>query len=271
VLAVRHDGGGCLTEDTVLVRASIIDNSLELLGKPVYCADSGDSSKLLVHPTAGIQWYKDNQPVVGAIAPAYRVTQSGAYYAALINSDGCKINTTTQVVTIDQPRPGITYPVQYAIENLPLELKARQFGDIAIWTPPTSLNNRTTYTPTFNGRSDQLYTIEISKRGGCLTVDTQFVKIIKKVDIFVPNAFTPNNDKHNDVLRPILRGVKQIAYFRVYNRWGNLLYESNSAESGWNGMLNGVPQPSQAVVWIVEGIGVDGKIYRQKGTTVLLR
>jgi gliding motility-associated-like protein len=271
VLTVRHDGGGCMTQDTVRVKASVIDNALQLLGKPIYCSDSGDSAKLLVKPAASIQWYKDNQLIFGANKPGYRVTQSGNYHALLENDDGCKISTGTQTITIDEPRPGITYPIQYAMESLPLELKARQFGDDALWTPRIFLNTPASYTPVFNGTSDQFYTIQISKRGGCLTVDSQQVKIIKKVEIFVPNAFTPNNDRHNDVLRPILRGVKELRYFRVYNRWGNLLYESRDSQSGWNGALHGVQQPTQAVVWIVEGIGLDGKIYRQRGTTVLLR
>ena len=175
------------------------------------------------------------------------------------------------MITIDEPRAGITYPVQYAIIGLPLDLKARQFGNNLVWTPATSLNTATSYTPIFKGSLEQLYTIQISTNGGCLTVDTQMVKTIRGVEIYVPNAFTPNNDSRNDLLRPILRGVKEVRYFRVFNRWGNLLFETTNTQLGWNGTLKGVPQPSQAVVWILEGIGLDGRIYRQRGTALLLR
>lgn len=271
VLTIRHDGGGCMSQDTVVVKASIIDNRIDLLGKPMFCLTSGDSARLQVHPSASIQWYRGNQPIVGERQPGYRVLQTGSYYAALVNEDGCKLNTEPKTVTIDIPRPGITYPIQYAMENTPYQLKARQFGDEALWSPGTSLNTPASYTPVFTGLREQLYIITISTRGGCVTVDTQAVKTIKKVEIFVPNAFTPNNDSKNDVLRPLLRGVKQMSYFRIYNRWGNMLYESRDDQTGWDGTFNGVRQPTQAVVWIVEGLGLDGKIYRQRGTTVLIR
>lgn len=270
VVTCTHDGGGCLTRDTVEVRASIIDNSLQLLGKPIFCADSGDSAKLLVHPTDRIQWYKDERTLLGATLPQYRVQQSGTYYATLYNSDGCTASTERQVIVIDEPRPGITYPTQFALAGVPLELKARQFGDNILWSPGTSLSAFNTYTPVFKGATEQLYTIRISKVGGCVTVDTQMVKIVKAVEIFVPNAFTPNSVKNNQ-LRPLLRGVKQLNYFRVYNRWGNLVYETNTVLQGWNGMFNGIQQPSQTVVWVLEGVGLDGVIYRKKGVSVLVQ
>lgn len=271
VVTATHDGGGCLTRDTVEVRASIIDNSLQLLGKPIFCADSGDSAKLVVHPTTGIQWYRDERTLLGATLPSYRVLQSGTYYAMLYNSDGCSLATERKSIIIDQPRPGITYPVQFAIAGLPLSLKARQFGDNALWSPGISLSQPDSYTPVFKGASEQQYTIRISKTGGCVTIDTQMVKIVKGVEIYVPNAFAPNSGGKNQYLRPLLRGVSQLNYFRVYDRWGNLVYQTNSALPGWDGTFKGAQQPTQTVVWVLEGVGLDGVIYRKKGFTVLVR
>ena len=87
----------------------------------------------------------------------------------------------------------------------------------------------------------------------------------------VPTAFTPNSDGLNDYLRPISKGVKEVKYFRIYNRWGYLMFEAKNNEPSWDGKLKGIPQPSQALVWIMEGIGVDGRPYARKGTTVLIR
>ena len=97
------------------------------------------------------------------------------------------------------------------------------------------------------------------------------VKTIRNIEIFVPNAFTPNNDRNNDVLRPIPRGIKTLSYFRVYNRWGTLMFESKNPQAGWDGTFNGAKQASQTVVWVVEGVGHDGNIYRRKGFAVLVR
>jgi gliding motility-associated-like protein len=271
VLTTNHDGGGCVDIDTVIVKASIIDNSLQLIGSELFCSDSGDSAILRVQPTDRIQWFKDDRIINRANQTDCRITQTGSYYATLINNAGCIINTEKQNIIIDEPKPGIKYPVKYAVIDLPLELKAREFGDNVLWSPPSWLNSQTSYTPVFIGSSDQLYTIEIKTNSGCITVDTQLVKTVKKAEIYVPTAFSPNKDGLNDFLRPIIMGVKEIHYFRIFNRWGQLLYEMKTDQPGWDGNLNGVPQASQVVVWMLEGIGMDNSIYRRKGTTLLVR
>jgi gliding motility-associated-like protein len=271
VLSTRHDGGGCLDTDTVVVKAAVIDDSLGLKGKTIYCFGSGDSTTLTVQPTDSIQWFKNNIAINGANQPQYKATQSGTYYAMLFNKLGCSATTERQDVIIEKPRPGITYPVEYAITDLPITLQARQFGTSALWTPGFHLNNTSSYNPEFVSNEDQLYTIEIKTAAGCVTVDTQMVKIVPHADIYVPSAFTPNNDGLNELLRPTLMGIKELRYFRVYNRWGQLLYETKNERQGWDGIFKGTPLPTQVVVWIAEGIGVDGRTYTRKGTSVLVR
>jgi gliding motility-associated-like protein len=271
VLSTRSTGGGCLTTDTVIVRASVIDSAVQVLGRLAYCIGSGDSTVLKVQPTDSIQWYRDSRAITGATRTTYRATQAGSYHAMLFNNSGCTIGTKPVSVFIDQPQAPMRYPVLYAIVNLPLNLQARPIGENILWTPPTFLSTRTSYTPLFTGSRDMLYTITLTTNTGCVTVDTQLVKTIKNVEVFVPTAFTPNNDGRNDLLRPVLKGIKRMNYFRVYNRWGQLLYESKDEQNGWNGTYKGLPQQTQAVVWVFEGVGVDNKTYIQKGTTVLMR
>lgn len=271
VVTTTSGGGGCRTTDTVVVTAAVTDNSIKLLGKANFCFGYGDSAVLNVEPTAKIQWYADDVAINGATGPTLRVLSSGTYYAVLTNANGCSTTTQKQTIVIDRPKQGITYPLEYAIENVPLVLKARQIGESAVWNPGTNLNTSASFTPTFKGAGPQAYTIDIRTSLGCLTVDTQQVKTIKKVEIFVPTAFTPNKDGKNDYLRPTLLGLRDVRYFRIFNRWGQLLYESRVAQPGWDGTFKGVAQPTQAVVWMIEGVGVDGVVYQQKGTTVLLR
>ena len=91
------------------------------------------------------------------------------------------------------------------------------------------------------------------------------------MEVYVPTAFTPNNDGLNDFLRPIVMGIKEIQRFAVFNRWGQLIFDTKTERPGWNGLLMGSPMPSQAVVWMFEGVGVDNKKYIRKGTSVLIR
>ncbi len=271
IVTTSSSGGGCRSKDTVVVRSSLIDTSLQLVGKAAFCIGYGDSAILKVSPTQNIQWFKDDIAISGAHQTAYRVMLGGTYYALLNNAAGCSIATQKQTIIIDKAKPGITYPIEYAIINLPFTLTARQIGESVLWKPATSLTNPANFTPTFKGVSEQLYTIDIKTNAGCLTVDTQLVKTVKNVEIYVPTAFSPNKDGINDILRPILRGVKEVRYFRVFNRWGQMLFEKRNNQPGWDGTFKGIPQQSQAIVWMLGCVGVDGVIYTQKGTSVLLR
>jgi gliding motility-associated-like protein len=271
VITTTNNGGGCRTTDTVIVRASIIDDSLRLVGKDAYCLGNNDSAVLHVNPTQSIQWFKDDVAITRANQSRYKVSASGTYYAVLNNADGCGITTAKQPVIIDIAKPGIAYPVEYALFNVPLTLQARQISDNVLWKPALNLSNATSFSPAFKGSRDQLYLIDLTTKTGCLTVDTQLVKTIAKVEIFVPTAFTPNRDGKNDVLRPILIGLRQLDYFRVFNRWGQILFETKKTLTGWDGMFKGVEQQTQTVVWMLRGVGVDGVVYTQKGSTVLLR
>jgi gliding motility-associated-like protein len=189
----------------------------------------------------------------------------------LVSAEGCLISTEKRPITIDKARPGITYPVEYAVTNLPYRLMSRTFGSSVLWNPAVNLDDATNVSPVFKGSSDQSYSVEIKTNTGCITIDTQMVKVIKGVDIYVPNAFTPNGDGRNEVLRPTLMGVKELQFFKVYNRWGQLLFETKTKWDGWNGTLNGKPQPTGVVVWEVQALGVDGKTYTERGTSVLVR
>jgi gliding motility-associated-like protein len=137
--------------------------------------------------------------------------------------------------------------------------------------PITFLNNPSLVSPMFSSGIDQQYTIMLATKIGCITVDTLMVKVAKKADIYVPTAFTPNSDGLNDLLHPVLMGIKEFRFFRVYNRWGQLLFQTNRSNTGWDGRLNGTHQPTGVVVWVAEGVGADNKVYTRKGTTVLMR
>lgn len=271
VLTTNHDGGGCVNEDTVVVVTSVIDSSLLLTGSAMYCSDSGDSAVLRVPPTTSIQWYSDDGPLNAANQTSYRVRQSGSYYAMLMNNDGCIISTKRQEIVIDDPVPGIRYPDEYAAVDLPLDLKARQLGDVVFWIPGTFLSTQDSYTPVFIGQDEQLYTVHITTNSGCTTIDTQLVKAAGKVEINVPTAFSPNSDGLNDILRPILFGIKELHYFRIFNRVGELLYETKTPRAGWDGRQKGIPMTSQVVVWVAEALGADNKTYLRRGSSMLVR
>jgi gliding motility-associated-like protein len=248
-----------------------VDTSLGLAGKPAFCITSGDSAVLFVQPEKTIQWFRNNNLIAGASKARYRATQSGAYHALITNDLGCSLATPAKDILIETPAKGLRYPVINAAINIPAQLQARAIGKTAVWNPFTYLNDPSIFNPVFTGQSEKLYTVRLVTEGGCVTVDTQLVKVFKDINFYVPTAFTPNGDGLNDYLRPVAAGFKEISYFRVYNRWGQLLFDLKWNELGWDGIFKGLPQQTQTVVWIAEGTSADGRLYKQKGNSILLR
>ena len=92
-----------------------------------------------------------------------------------------------------------------------------------------------------------------------------------KTGVFVPSAFTPNRNGENDVLRPLLYNIRSLNYFRVFNRWGQVVFETNKIGSGWDGTIKGVLQPTETFTWILECTDNNGTIIRESGRSLLLR
>ena len=145
-------------------------------------------------------------------------------------------------------------------------------GQFYLWSPATGLNNATIANPIAKTDSTITYVVTVSTAAGCFATDTITV-IVYKVDpgLYVPNAFTPNGDGLNDIFRPIPIGMKEITNFRVFNRWGELMFATSLKGQGWDGTFKDKPQDPAVYVWIVEGIDYTDKKIAQKGTVVLIR
>lgn len=271
VLKVSSVGGGCYNTDTVVIRSSLIDTTLKLVGKAAFCFGYGDSAVLKIKPALSIEWFKDNQSIGATGVTSFHVNETGTYYAVLKDIEGCVLSTPKQGIVIEHPIPPITYPVKYAIINLSLPLEARKIGEHVLWDPEIHLDNPSSYTPNFRSSTEQMYSITMVTAAGCVTIDSQLVKTVKNVEIYVPTAFTPNGDGNNDILRPVIRGVQSITYFRIFNRAGNLLFQTTTDRAGWDGTYKGAQQDPQTVVWMLECIGVDGHVFNRKGSSLLLR
>ncbi|MEP6595191.1 MAG: PKD domain-containing protein [Ginsengibacter sp.] len=156
------------------------------------------------------------------------------------------------------------------VADQPLQLTATG-GEFYIWTPAIGLSNAGSYNPVARLSNNQQYVVK-AIAAGCFDTDTINVKVYKiEPGLYVPNAFTPGNDGINDVFRPLPIGMKSITYFRVFNRWGLLMYSSTKSEKGWDGTYKGKPQDPGVYVWMVEGIDYLDKRITRKGSVVLIR
>ncbi|MBC7902082.1 MAG: gliding motility-associated C-terminal domain-containing protein [Gemmatimonadaceae bacterium] len=160
------------------------------------------------------------------------------------------------------------------VVSQPLQFKATG-GVKYSWSPAINLSNTGIANPVGIFRSPAAalqYRVLVYNEAGC--VDSAFVKVKvfnTKASVFVPNAFTPNNDRNNDVLKPILAGISRLEYFHVYNRWGKLVFSSANEGIGWNGTDGGKELSTGTFVWILKATDYNGGSIINKGTVVLIR
>lgn len=222
-------------------------------------------------------WNFGNGNIVnGANVAKYTYSNSGIYQVKLtVTPLLCKNleRAANKNIKLNDQISGIKYSPINVLINKDFQLTARNIGISYLWRPRAGLNQYNSRTPIFNFNSNQLYYIDIIDNSGCIITDTLLVRIFKNNEIYVPTGFSPDNDGKNDKLYPILVGIVEMKVFRIYNRWGVLLYDNKNANmsSGWDGKYLGVDQPIETYVWMAEGVDEDGKIIRRSGNTVLIR
>ncbi len=148
-------------------------------------------------------------------------------------------------------------------------------GDSYLWSPafPLSAANIANPVAFFNEPSNGMrYKVEVYNSIGCYDSAFIVIKVFATAPmVFVPTAFTPNNDGKNDLLRPVVAGMRRFDYFNIYNRWGQLVFSTTVTGKGWDGTINGEPQTSNTYVWMVKAVDFNGAAYFQKGTVTLIR
>lgn len=154
----------------------------------------------------------------------------------------------------------------------PLQLTATG-GAVYIWDPPQWLSNSGIANPVSLPQNNISYQVKVSNSFGCFSYDSIKVKIYQlDPGIYVPTAFTPNADGRNDYFRPVSLGLKSLQAFRIYNRWGKLMYSDVSTETnGWDGSYKGNKQEPGTYVWYAEGTDYRNLQVKLKGYVVLIR
>jgi gliding motility-associated-like protein len=107
---------------------------------------------------------------------------------------------------------------------------------------------------------------------GCQNTASKMINIYTSCFLALPTAFTPNGDGLNDFLRPLNAIKAEQLEYKIYNRWGQLVFKTSDWKQGWNGSSNGIQQASGTYVWTLQYINRDTKkLVQQKGTAVLIR
>jgi gliding motility-associated-like protein len=197
----------------------------------------------------------------------------------LADANGCaSLVTDEMTIDVTPPLKLKTYPYdtigypgdQFQLLAVPNDPDATTF----VWTPAVGLSDPSIANPVVTVGAigqDIQYRVIASTVAGCRGEGYVKVRVYKGPDIYVPTGFTPNNDGKNDRFTPFPVGMKSYNYFKVFNRWGQLLFSTTQLNVGWDGKWGGVEQPGGTYVWMIEGLTKDNRVVTKKGTVNLIR
>ena len=239
--------------------------------------DSTNLTAVVTNTSAPVTYLWEPAIAGGIVKPTLATTivkPSGTqrYIVTIKDSYGCNfIIRDTVWVIMQPPVPAFAGNDTNIIVGTPHQLQAS--GGISYtWSPANVLNNPFTANPTaILFRDSTMLTVIVKDIAGCLGYDTIWIKAFNKIKYYIPNAFSPNGDGLNDVFRPIPVGIASTELFRIFNRYGELVFETSQWMKGWDGMWKGRTQPLGNYVWILKGKDLNGNVIEMKGNVMLVR
>jgi gliding motility-associated-like protein len=216
--------------------------------------------------------YKQNTSTTYATAGSYTVNVQAE------NALGCKTVATKQVTAIGLPQinvvPEISVPVGAGL-SIPVTYSPNVVS--YTWTPARELSCTNCAVPFATPKITTKYTVSVTDSTGCVnSKDVTLSVVCNSNNYFVPNTFTPNGDGTNDVFYPRGTGVARVQSMRIFNRWGQTVFErrnfaANSAADGWDGRFNGKYVDTDAYIYVIEFICDNGQIIPFKGNVTLIK
>lgn len=201
---------------------------------------------------------------------------SVAYQLSVEDQYGCRSITPSSVKVIVTAAPNLFAGNDTSIVmNEPIQLTALDVNNSGFityqWSPEFGLSDPGSSAPVVKIDRDITYTVKAYTAAGCEGLDEIQIKAYQKAEIYVASAFTPNGDNINDILRAMPVGINRFNYFSVFDRWGNLVFNTNTPTLGWNGSINGKNVATGAFVWKAQGIDFKGNLIFRKGVVTIIQ
>lgn len=278
---VSISNGWSLCDILDSVQVLFLEDAIDMMVDTIICKTDSVYlyANILTNSTQlTFDWSPPNDIVAISGPIAIATPNESQYYYLTVTIDGCSFTDSTYV-TVDYINPDSVYAIAnppYIAEGgtVVLEAYPDSIGYSYQWLPEISVespNDQTTNTASIY--EDQDFIVIVSK-GVCSVPTTVSVKALEfecgDVYIFIPNAFTPNNDNENDVL--YVRGQNiEIMTFMIFDRWGELVFESTDQSSGWDGTFKGELLDPDVYVYHLKVTCTDGQENLIKGNITLLR
>lgn len=271
------NASSCVAIDAVTITVSLADP--DLVGDSLLCAD--DTATLVlsgIDPGSTIAWQPVDEVISGqgtvAITTAPDITT--AYTVDVTSPAGCTWSgtITVQVSTISGTAVNASVDQTIVVAGTTVQLFGEPVSGVTwSWSPAGAVSDPGIANPTAVVEATTTFILTITD-GVCTRSDAVTVTVHEfncaEPDLFVPNAFTPNGDGNNDVL--YVRGPNIASMlFRVFDRWGEKVFESRDRSSGWDGTYKDKPVDAAVFVWYLDAICVDGQTTLLKGNTTVIR
>jgi len=195
----------------------------------------------------------------------------GTYTVTVTDANGC---TQTQTVTVTQIAGGPTATASASIITIYLgdntQLTATG-GGTYLWSPAAGLSCTTCANPTATPNQTTTYCVFVTDANNCM--DSACIKInveIPCAEIFVPTAFSPNNDGANE-LECVMGDCIEEFHFAIYDRWGEKVFETNDQKICWDGTYKGKPMNTAEFVYFLKATTTKGETLIKEGSITLVR
>lgn len=242
---------GCISQDSTVVQLTL---------RPV--ANAGDDVELCegvpyqLHASGSNitswQW----SPAMGLSDPTIpnpiALPNENTLYILTVFNRECKVSDSLQV-TIDKAPSADAGPDKIIIAGQSVVLNGLGAGTNVTynWTPSGNLQAGNTLTPVANPAASQQYILQVISNAGCgIATDTMLVKVYQQ--LYIPNAFTPNGDGLNDTWEIETLAAYPGAEVKIYNRFGQMVFNNNGKNIAWDGKFKGSPLTSGAYVYIID-------------------
>jgi gliding motility-associated-like protein len=243
------DASGCELVRAVNITVSNNPPDVQICCDTIVC--SGQEATFSVVNNSGstvtYSWNTgDNSPSI-----QQSILFSQTFTVSVTNSEGCEVvKLVNAIVPVVQTSITAT-PDTAVLSGQTVQLLAQ--GDTSYsysWSPAAGLNNPAIYNPIATPVSATTYCVTVSALANCSASACVNIDLVLP-DVKVPDAFSPNADGQNDVFEIFPLQYAQIYFIRVFNRWGEIVYEAN-ANNPWDGNFKGKPQPAGAYTCVVE-------------------
>ena len=195
------------------------------------------------------------------------------YYVTALDTNGCEGSDSINILV--QQKPDLTFitPDTSIFIGADLQLNTTTTLPVTyIWTPKRTMGCNDCPNPYVQPSVTTTYTLVYQDLNGCFVLDTTVtVEVLDEFKVSIPNTFTPGSDGLNDTFVPVIYGVEELMYMRIFDRWGSMVYETEDITLGWDGTHNGERvADNSAFSYTVKVRRFNGEIKEYVGVVIVL-